>query len=307
MKKLFLPKIMMLSVVFVLAACQVENLHAPAPSMSPRAESKMMMNQAADGFAQGGASFDKSQSARDDGQAQNRMLAYIHRFTFSLPAKNLKAVSAKALADCRAAGTNKCQIVTSSINTFSEDNVSASIKLRVQPDWFADYRAGLIADSDVAGGKVLNSTTSAEDLTIQISDSGARLKALKTLRVRLLTLLEKKGSTVKDLIEVERELARVQGQIESSTGRLRVLKTRVSMSEVYLDYQAKSVAASRSKFSAIGRALNDFLETVSGGIAGVIYFVAFVLPWLIFGIPILWLLSKWWRKRRLKKAERVKV
>jgi len=293
MNKLLLSVI--LGSAFLFSACQDQMLNVSPTELMQSG----LMEQSSDSFSREAREREESSSSPE---ADTRMLAYIYRFTFALPAKNLEAVSAKALEDCRVAGPQKCQIVTSSINTYSEDNVQAGIKLRVQPDWFSQYRANLLAANNAAGGKVLNSTTSAEDLTIQISDSDAKLKALETLRERLLNLLEKRGSTVKDLVEVERELARVQGQIEGITARIRVLKTRVSMSEVYLDYQSKSVAASRSKFAAIGRALNDFIETVSGGIASVIYFIAFILPWLIFGLPILWLLGKWWRKRKKRAA-----
>ena len=285
MKKIFLP--LLLGAAFFVSACEPAGM-----KMSPSAP-------VADSFM---GEQKQSRQMASDKETDSRLMAYTYRFTFAVPAKKLEAVSDQALKDCRNAGISKCQIVTSSINTYNEDNVRASIKLRVAPDWFEEYRTGLLANTNEAGGKVLNSTTSAEDLTIQISDSGAKLNALKTLRTRLMSLLEKQGSTVKDLVEVEKELARVQGQIEAGTGRLRVLKTRVSMSEVYLDYQAKSVAASRSKFSAIGYAFNDFIETVSGGIASVIYFIAYTLPWLIFILPILWLFRKWWRKRKKQKA-----
>ena len=135
------------------------------------------------------------------------------------------------------------------------------------PNGLKRTKKALKSDSKEGGGKLTNSTVGSEDLTIAISDSGAKLGALKTLRTRLLSLLEKEGSRVKDLVEVERELARVQGEIEGTTARLRVLKTRVNMSEVRLNYETKSVAASRSSFSSIGYALNNFLETFAGGIS----------------------------------------
>jgi hypothetical protein len=232
-----------------------------------------------------------------------RMLAYRYQFQFSIPAKNLKAVSQKALDACGSAGPNHCQIVSSSLQQYSDDEVSAHISLRVEPKWFESYRQSLNQDSREAGGKLVNSNVSAEDLTLAISDSDAKLNALKTLRTRLTALLETQGSTVKDLMEVERELARVQGQIEAGTARLRVLRTRVSMSEVILSYETKSVPASRSAFRPVVQALTDFVGTVSEGLAGLIYFIALILPWMIVGIPAIWLLRKWWRGRKPRKTK----
>ena len=279
----------------ILVACNQQNMLAPAPHAT-----------ASNDFRQENGGYSgETPEMKQAGTAKpspNMMLAYRYYFGFSIPAKNLEAVTEKALQSCRVAGMGKCRIVTSSLNKQSEDYLSASIELRVEPEWFKTYQESLKLDSKDGGGKLTNSTVSSEDLTIAISDSGAKLGALKTLRTRLLSLLEKEGSRVKDLVEVERELARVQGEIEGTTARLRVLKTRVNMSEVHLNYETKSVAASRSSFSSIGYALNNFLETVAGGVSGIIFVIAYLLPWLIFGIPLLWLLRKLWRRRKTKNV-----
>ena len=70
----------------------------------------------------------------------NMMLAYRYYFGFSIPAKSLESVAEKALQSCRAAGMDKCRIVTSSLNKQSEDYLSASIELRVEPEWFKTYQ-----------------------------------------------------------------------------------------------------------------------------------------------------------------------
>jgi len=233
-----------------------------------------------------------------------RMLAYRYSFGFSIPAKNLESVSAQVVDDCTQAGMDNCQIVTSSVNRYAEDQVSASISLRVLPDWFVSYRQKLTTSSQAAGGKMTSSNVSSEDLTLAISDNDAKLAALRTLRTRLQGLLETKGSTVKDLMAVERELARVQGQIESSMARLRILRTRVRMSEVNLDYQSKAEVASPSAIRPVLRALTNFLGTASEGLAGVIGFVAFTLPWMIIVVPVFWYLRRVWSRRRMSKKSK---
>lgn len=293
MKTLLIP--LTLSVL-LLGACQQKDNYAAEKGMmdgiveTSQAEMKM------------GVPAPMPTSTSNQSDKNTLLLAYRYHFSFAIPAKNLKSVSQKAIETCTSAGMDKCRVVTSSLNQYSDDNISANIELRVEPEWFENYKRSLASDSETAGGKITGSTVNSEDLTIAISDSDAKLNALKTLRSRLIGLLETKGSQLKDLIAVERELARVQGQIESSTARLRVLRTRVAMSQVHLNYETKSVAASRSSFTPIKRALNDFIGTVAHGFAGVIRFVAFILPWLIVGIPLLWLVRRLWRKRKAKKA-----
>ncbi len=237
--------------------------------------------------------------------ARARMLAYRFSFSFSIPAKNLSDVAQRAVQSCQDAGLDRCQIVHSSLNQYDQDQISASLSLRVDPKWFENYRQSLAQDSKQAGGKMTSSNVSAEDLSIAISDADARLSSLQTLRTRLQNLLETKGSTVKDLMAVERELARVQGQIESSTARLRILRTRVSMSVVDIEYQSKPVAASRSAFRPIAEALTNFTHIFARALGGLIECIAFVLPWLFIGLPILWVVRRFWRRRRTtKKAKK---
>lgn len=229
-------------------------------------------------------------------------LAYRYNYAYALPANSVAATAKDHAEICRTAGPAKCQILGSSTSAHSEDNVYASLNLRAEPEWLKGFVTGVQSDVEEAKGELTNSSVSAEDLTRSILDTDARLNAQKTLRTRLENLLETKDAKLPDLLALERELARVQGQIESATSTLNVLRKRVSMSVVDLNYQTKQVAVSRSSVSPIGRALKNFIGNFSSGLAGVIEFIAFVLPWLILIIPAVWLLRKIWRRRRNTKA-----
>jgi Domain of unknown function (DUF4349) len=230
--------------------------------------------------------------------SDKRKLAYRYQFSFAIPSKTLESVSQKVVQDCKKAGPDNCLIVRSSVDRYRNDQVTANIALRVQPKWFADYQDDLTSSSIAAGGKLMSSSVSVKDLTIAISDSTVKLSTLHTLRTRLQTMLGTKGSTVKDLVAVERELARVQGEIEGITARLRVLQTRIRMSEVELEFETRASAASRSSFQPVIDAITGFFSTLSTGLANLINFIAYVLPWLFLIAPIVWMLALW--RRRLK-------
>jgi len=115
----------------------------------------------------------------------------------------------------------------------------------------------------------------------------ARLKAQTTLRTRLENLLETREAKLPDLLALERELARVQSEIESATANLKALRARVSMSIVNLSYTSERVV----------------VGLVSNGLAGVIRFIAILLPWMIFLIlPGLFALRWFWRRRKKIKS-----
>ncbi len=240
-----------------------------------------------------------------DNPASFSYMAYRYNYGFSLPAKNV-ASTAKSHADiCLNAGPDKCQVLSSNTHSNGADYVTARLQIRGEPSWLETFKADMQSSIKDAKGELVNSSVNAEDLTRQILDTDARLKAKKTLRSRLEQHLETRDAKLNDLLAIERELARVQGEIESATTTLAVLKKRVSMSVIDVNYQSKAVAVSRSSISPIKRALKDFIGDISHGLASVIRFFAAILPWMIFVIiPLLWLLRWFWRRRKASPKAR---
>lgn len=85
-------------------------------------------------------------------------------------------------------------------------------------------------------GRVTGRSLRARDVTEALIDLEARLRNLKALRDRLRSYLDK-ASNLEEILKVERELARVQSEIESLEARLKILRDQVAMSE--LDVRVK--------------------------------------------------------------------
>lgn len=115
------------------------------------------------------------------------------------------------------------------------DDSYAEYTLRVPPGQLVP-----LMDSAAALGEVDSRTVSAEDVTEAVVDAEARLDALRASRGRLTELLERAAS-VQDVISVERELARVQGEIESLDARLQSMKGQVAMSELTVQVRRRPV------------------------------------------------------------------
>ena len=111
----------------------------------------------------------------------------------------------------------------------------ASLKLRVPASAFT--RA---VGSVEALGSVTSRYLENEDVTEQYVDIGARLKNRIVLRDRLRELLDK-ATEVKDLLAIETELNRVQGDIDSMEARLKSLKGQVDFATLDLSFQRKPI------------------------------------------------------------------
>lgn len=218
------------------------------------------------------------------------MLAYSYEYGIEAPAKRVRDLAAGHEAACAAAGPLKCQMTRSSVSQAGEDRVSAHLELRATPAWLTGFRAGLAGDAEAAGGRVTRSDVESEDLSRQIIDTDARLRAMTTLRDRLQALLASRPGKLSDLVEIERELARVQGDIDSAQSQLAEMRGRVSMSAVTINYNAFGVAAPQGVLSPLGRALTDFLGIVVFTLAAMVRLIAWLLPWALVGGLLWWLL-----------------
>ena len=95
-------------------------------------------------------------------------------------------------------------------------------------------------DSLATLGRVASRTVSAEDVTEEAIDLDARLQSLLASRDRLRKLQES-ATSVADVVAVERELGRVQGEVDSLEGRLKFLRSSAALATVELSIRQKIV------------------------------------------------------------------
>jgi hypothetical protein len=85
-------------------------------------------------------------------------------------------------------------------------------------------------------GDVLHRDIEAQDVSDQVVDLEARLKSARAVRERLAQLLQGATAT-KDALEIEKELARVMGEIEAMEGKLQLFADKVAYSTVTVRFQ----------------------------------------------------------------------
>lgn len=160
------------------------------------------------------------------------------------------------------------------------------------------------------GFKVEEIGTSSQDVTEEYMDLQARIDNAKREEGRLVELLENRTGKLQDVLEVERELARVREYIESMQGKIRYFDNRVGLSTVEIQIrQEKAIKEIESSWtSELWTGLRDTMvqsiRVLARSVSGVIIFIAAVVPWVIVFIGIVYPLYKmvqWRRKRRAAK------
>src|SRR5262249_44850213 len=175
--------------------------------------------------------------------------------------------------------------------------MTGAVDIRGEPNWLHTFMGGIGAQASAAGGRVLSQATTTEDLTRSIVDTSAHLRAQTALRDRLQRMLRSHPGRLSDLLDVERELARVQGDIDSTQSELAVMRTRVDMSELTISYQSAPRSVGSDTFDPLKQSLANFLGVVVVGFAAIITIIAGLLPFAIVLVPIIWAILAWRRRR----------
>lgn len=112
---------------------------------------------------------------------------------------------------------------------------SATIEIKLPVSRF-DQGTGALAPI----GKLQSLNISTEDVGEEYVDIAARMANAHRLEERLVTLLATRTGKLQDVLSVERELARVRGEIERYEGRLRFLRSRVALSTLTVNVHERA-------------------------------------------------------------------
>jgi hypothetical protein len=176
---------------------------------------------------------------------------------------------------------------------------SAVIVIRVPADAFTSMLPGLRQLGDIT-----NETTSAADITAQFVDTEAQLASAQQLEKRLLELATAKNGTLDQVLTVERELARVRGEIESYQGHLKQWSDQVSLSTLTITMSTRSapvaiaVVEPESLGSKTSQSFHSSISTLRDLASWLLVTCVALLPWLLFLVPAAFGLQRWARRHR---------
>jgi anti-sigma factor RsiW len=157
-------------------------------------------------------------------------------------------------------------------------------------------------------GHVEEETRSNEDVSSQYVDLEARLRSARSTEQRLLELLAQRTGKLSDVLDAERELARIRGEIESMQGQRAALARQVRYATVKLtlDEQYRETLATRpfSPRTQLRNALVDGCRNVLDGAMALLLFLLNYGPSLLFWLLILFWPARFiWRRVRASHSQ----
>ena len=192
----------------------------------------------------------------------------------------------------------KCQIMTAEINRDLQYGMpNAHLAMRLPPEAFEKFFAGLAKTT-----QVVQHRRESEDKTNQVIDADAHIKNLTELRNRLRAMLANHTANITDLIEIERQLADTQAQLDTIMGTRKLLALETEMIEMDIAFQSQSKMTESGFFAPIFEAWHNAGHLLMNSFAGLISFVAVIIPWLIIVLPSGVFLRRVYRRYKNKKS-----
>ncbi len=150
-------------------------------------------------------------------------------------------------------------------------------------------------------GRVVQEQQGGEEVTSQVVDLDVRLKNARETETQLAEILRSRTGKIGDVLEVEKEMARVRGEIESMEADQKQLQNRISFASIDLslseEYQAQLAGRPAVAGRRIHNAMVDGYHAAVDGFLSVCVFLLSVGPSLLLWGAILFWPVRWaWRR-----------
>ena len=181
-------------------------------------------------------------------------LAYVYDYRWRLPGAEIGALQRRHASQCEQQGPTICQIIGMTKTGEDEGEVTGKLEMAVATRQARAFGALLEDEAQDAGAEQIAAEITSEELSKQLVDTEARLRARTQLRDRLQEVLRTRKGSVKELVEAERGVAAVNEEIDQAKSWLREMEGRVAFSRVTVHYETGTPVTS------------DFLGPVTGAL-----------------------------------------
>lgn len=167
----------------------------------------------------------------------------------------------------------------------------ASMTLRVDADKLDSLKAAV-----AKAGTVLSEGSTATDVTEQHVDLAARLKNLKAEEARLRGFFDR-ATDVDDLLAIERELARVRGEIEAMQAQVDYLERQVTRATLTISLSEPGPIITPDGSWGFAEAIRRGIQAAAAVVTTLITVLIALLP-IAALVFVVWLIVRVWRKAR---------
>ena len=219
----------------------------------------------------------------------------IYTATVDLVVENLTSGQTKLTQLVKA---NDGYIAETNVGGASGEQRTGSWKVRVPVEKYEAFMAGA-----QRLGELQTINARSQDVTAEYYDVAARIKNKQVEEARLQELLRRATGKLSEILQVEKELSRVRGEIEGLQGRIRVLSNLSSLTTItitMLEIKDYVPPAPPTFATEIARQFHGSLGVMRAVGKSLVLIGAALLPWL--PLALIGFFGWKWVSRRNKKS-----
>jgi hypothetical protein len=156
-------------------------------------------------------------------------------------------------------------------------------------------------------GSAQSESQKGEDVTRQYADLAARLSNARNTEQRLTEILARRTGKLSDVLEVERELARVRGEIEQMDAERRLTADQVAFAAIQLaareEFHAQLELSPDSTLTRLRNAAVDGYKNLAGTLVGMATACIRYGPTVLLWLAVAFFGARWALRRRRSHAE----
>ncbi|SDM89134.1 DUF4349 domain-containing protein [Sediminibacillus halophilus] len=175
-------------------------------------------------------------------------------------------------------------VESSTYQTPEDDRTEGHITARIPQEQFQPF----IDFVKEGSSKVLENNVSGQDVTEEYVDLESRLKSKRAVEKRLMAFMEDAKKT-EDLLKISEDLAGVQEEIETITGRINYLENKTDLATVDISLEENDVriSGSNGESSTWQKTKEQFVKSIDL----LLSFFSGLIVFLLGNLPILLLLA----------------
>ena len=224
-----------------------------------------------------------------------QQFSYSHDWSLIMARATIAPRFERARNRCLSDVALHCKLASANLSN-GDDIVLATLSVELPHDKLDIFEHALLArvPGEAAGDAVMVSrATQAQSVETEASDTQRKVAQLTAYRDRLADVAKRSDLSVDDIIKVEAERARVQGELDEATGSLRDLNDRIVRESVTITLSQR--AAPAAPIGPFAQFASDAGDTLAENAGAALLFAIGALPWLpIAGLAIV-LVSWLWR------------
>jgi len=218
-------------------------------------------------------------------------LAYEYDYRWKLEAGEIGSLQRRHASLCEQQGPATCQIIGMTKTGAESSEVEGVLEMAVATRQARAFGALIEDEALDAGAEQVSAEIASEELSKQIVDTEARVRARAELRDRLTEVLRTRKGKVSELVEAERSLAEVNEEIDQARSWLKQMEGRVAYSRVTVRYETGG-----------GGAGGNFLRPVKGALGSLGAIFGWLAALLILaGAVALPLGGAWWAQNAVRR------